>query len=161
MRNLFASTLLVLAAGLAQAGDRVQVSFTDTEKFADFGRSLWDRERNQQELTALWQEVAAKLPAGQQLSIKVLDVNLAGELEWVRRATAELRVLRDVTWPRMEFEYQLSENGRVLKSDTVSLSDMGYLQNGFFSAEQQSTPLRYERRMLDRWFRVAIEGAKR
>lgn len=162
MRKLFASTLLILAAGLAQAEEqRVQVHYVNTEKFADFGRSQWDRERNQQDFKALFEEVAAKLPAGRQLSIKVLDVNLAGELEWVRRATSEIRVLRDVTWPMVEFEYTLSENGRVLKSDTVRLSDMGYLQGGFFTAAQQSTHLRYERRMLDRWYRGTIEGRKR
>jgi len=64
-------------------------------------------------------------------------------------------------WPMVEFEYTLSENGRVLKSDTVRLSDMGYLQGGFFTAAQQSTHLRYERRMLDRWYRDTIEGRKR
>ena len=156
MRTLLAATLIVLATGLAQAGDRVQVSYADTEKFADFGRSQWDRERNQKEFSAMLQEVAEKLPPGQQLSIKVLDVNLAGELEWVRRSADELRVLRNVTWPMIEFEYQLSDNGRVLRSDKVRLSDMSYLQDSFFSGAQQSTAWRYERRMLDRWFKEAV-----
>ncbi len=156
MRKLFASTLLVLAAGLVQASDRVQISYADTEKFADFGRSQWDRERNEKTFSAMLQEVAAKLPANQQLSIKVLDVNLAGELEWVRRAADELRVLRNVTWPTIEFEYQLSENGRVLKADKVRLSDMSYLQDSFFTVGQQSTALRYEQRMLDRWFKETV-----
>lgn len=156
MRKLFTGTLLLLALGLAQAADRLQISYVNTEKFSDFGRSRWDRERHQAELTAVLQDVAAKLPAHQQLSIKVLDVNLAGELEWMRRAATELRVMRDVSWPAIEFEYQLSENGQVLKADKVRLTDMGYLQNGFFSVAQQSTNLRYERRMLDRWFAQTV-----
>ena len=160
MRKLFASTLLVLAAGLAQASDRVQISFTDTEKFADFGRSQWDRERNQKDFAAMLQEVAAKLPAGQQLSIKVLDINLAGELEWVRRSADELRVMRNVSWPMIEFEYQLSENGQVLKADKVRLSDMSYLQDSFFSVAQSGT-WRYEQRMMDRWFKETVLGQKR
>jgi len=156
MRNLLAAALLSLSAGFAQAGDAMQISYADTAKFADFGRSQWDRERNQKEFSAMLQEVASKLPAHQQLSIKVLDVNLAGELEWVRRTADELRVMRNVTWPVIEFEYQLSENGRLLRSDKVRLSDMSYLQDSFFNGAQQSTAWRYERRMLDRWFKDAV-----
>ena len=106
------------------------------------------------------QEVAAKLPAGQQLSIKVLDINLAGELEWVRRTADELRVMRNVSWPMIEFEYQLSENGQVLKADKVRLSDMSYLQDSFFSVAQSGT-WRYEQRMMDRWFKETVLGQKR
>ncbi len=160
MRKLFATTLLALAAGLAQGADRVQVSFADTEKFADFGRSQWDRERNQKDFTQMLQELSAKLPANQQLSIKVLDVNLAGELEWVRRAADELRVMRNVTWPMIEFEYQLSENGKVLKAEKVRLADMSYLQDSFFSVNQSGS-WRYEQRMLDRWFKETVLGKKR
>ena len=143
-----------------------QLKQAETREAERIGRlalraGLGDIEIEDSDLVTAFEEVAAKLPAGRQLSIKVLDVNLAGELEWVRRATSEIRVLRDVTWPMVEFEYTLSENGRVLKSDTVRLSDMGYLQGGFFTAAQQSTHLRYERRMLDRWYRDTIEGHKR
>ena len=155
MRKLFATTLLALVAGIAQAADRVQVSFADTETFADFGRSTWDRERNQKEFAAMLQALEAKLPPNQSLRIKVLDVNLAGELEWVRRAADELRVLRNVTWPMIELEYQLTENGQVLKADKVRLSDMSYLQDSFFTVAQSGT-WRYEQRMLDRWFAEAV-----
>lgn len=148
---------LALAAGMAHAeGSRVQVSYADTEKFADFGESRWDRERNAKDFDAMLQEVAAQLPAGQQLSIKVLDVNLAGELEWWRRSADRLRVMRNISWPMIEFEYQLSEGGRVIKSDKVKLSDMSYLQDSFFSIAQQSGAWRYERRMLDRWYRQTL-----
>ena len=81
------------------------------------------------------QEVAEKLPPGQQLSIKVLDVNLAGELEWVRRTADELRVLRNVTWPMIEFEYQLSDNGRLL-TGRIEAGDGGTLRfSGVLSLE--------------------------
>ena len=157
----FALIALALAAGMAQAADRVQVSFAEADKFADFGRSQWDRERNQKDFAAMLQDVAAKLPANQQLSIKVLDVNLAGELEWVRRYADELRVMRNVSWPMIEFEYQLSENGQVLKADKVRLTDMSYLQDSFFTVGQSSGTWRYEQRMLDRWFKETVLGQKR
>lgn len=155
MRKLFVTTVLALAATWAQGADRVQVSFADTETFADFGRSTWDRERNQKEFTALFQALEAKLPPGQSLRIKVLDVNLAGELEWVRRAAEELRVMRNVTWPMIELEYQLSENEQPIKGDKVRLSDMSYLQDSFFTVAQSGS-WRYEQRMLDRWFAETV-----
>lgn len=147
---------LALVAGIAHAElPRAQISYTDTEKFADFGESRWERERNEKDFAAMLQELAAQLPPGQQLSVKVLDVNLAGEMEWWRRSADRLRVMRNVSWPVIEFEYQLSDGGRVIKSDKVRLSDMSYLQDSFFSV-QQSGNWRYERRMMDRWFKQTL-----
>lgn len=152
------SLVWALAGGAALAQqDRVQIGFADVERFADFGESRWDRERNQKELTEILQAVTAKLPAGQQLSLKVLDVNLAGELEWWRSAAQRLRVMRSVTWPMIEIEYTLSENGRVLKSEKVDLKDMNYLQDRFFTGSQEASQTwRYERRLLERWFKASI-----
>ena len=53
--------------------------------------ALYLRPTDEKDFAELLREVTAKLPAGQQLSIKVLDVNMAGELEWWRQATQRLR----------------------------------------------------------------------
>jgi hypothetical protein len=57
-----------------------------------------------------------------------------------------------VTWPMVDFEYQVIEGGRAVKSDKVSVSDMAYLQSSWFN-ERSSEAFAYERRMLDRWAR--------
>jgi Protein of unknown function (DUF3016) len=147
MRQLVIAGVLSLILGPAAASDRVQVVFADTEKFADFGRSGWDREHNQKQLTALLEQALAGLP--QPVKVTVLDVNLAGELEWLRRSAQELRVLRSVTWPTIEFEYQLQGQ----EPQKARISDMGYLDDSFFTAAQSRDGLRYERRMIDRWVR--------
>lgn len=145
--------VLGLMAGVAQAADgRVQVSFVNSDKFADFGDSRWDRERNEKELGALLQQVAGDLlPTGQTLSLRITDVNLAGEVEWWRFRGQPVRVMRDITWPVMEFDYQLRAGGQVLKSGSARLADMGYLQDNFFRARLQGEAYKYEQRMLERW----------
>ncbi|MBN8504475.1 MAG: DUF3016 domain-containing protein [Burkholderiales bacterium] len=157
MRKFVLGLALLAGAATAQVGP-VQIDFGKVEEFADFGDSRWDRERNQKDFEAMLREATAALPAGRQLSIKVLDVNLAGELEWWWSRADRLRVMRSVTWPMIEMEYALSEGGRTLKSGTVRLADMNYLQNDFFSVSQSSTAMRYERRLLDRWFKEQILG---
>jgi Protein of unknown function (DUF3016) len=160
MRKIAWVLALVAGNALAQQ-DAVQVSFGKVEAFSDFGDSRWDRERNEREFAAMLREVAAKLPPGQQLSIKVLDVNLAGELEWIRAHADRLRVMRNITWPIMEFEFQLSQGTQVLKSGTVRLTDMAYLDSSHFSAAQDANgAFRYERRLLDRWFKATVLGGK-
>lgn len=157
MRKFLLGLALVAGAATAQVGP-VQIDFGKVEEFADFGDSRWERERNQKDFEAMLREATAALPAGRQLSIKVLDVNLAGELEWWWSRADRLRVMRNVSWPMVEIEYQLLEGGRVLKSGTARLADMNYLQNDFFTASQSGTALRYERRLLDRWFKEQILG---
>lgn len=157
MRKFLLGLALVAGAATAQVGP-VQIDFGKVEEFADFGDSRWERERNQKDFEAMLREATAALPAGRRLSIKVLDVNLAGELEWWWSRADRLRVMRNVSWPMVEIEYQLLEGGRVLKSGTARLADMNYLQNDFFTASQSGTALRYERRLLDRWFKEQILG---
>lgn len=157
MRTFVLGLALAWGAATAQSGS-VQIDFGKVEDFADFGDSRWERERNQKDFEALLREATAGLPAGRQLSIKVLDVNLAGELEWWWSRADRLRVMRNVTWPMVEIEYRLSEGGHTIKSGSVRLADMNYLQNDFFSVSQSSTAMRYERRLLDRWVKEQILG---
>lgn len=160
MRKFWAIGVLALTVIGAQADERVQVGYAKVDEFSDFGESRWDRERNQQEFTAIVQEAAAKLPIGQRLVVKVLDVNRAGELEWWRAGADRLRVLRNITWPKIELEYQILEGSRVVKEGTARLADIDYLQNNFFTAGQDSnSSWRYERRLLDRWFKETVLGA--
>ncbi len=152
MRKLLIATLLAFGVAASWAADRVEVSYADTEKFADFGDSRWERERNQADFSAMLQVLAQRLPAGQQLKVKLLDVNLAGEMDWWRARGDRIRVLRNVTWPIIEFEYQLLEGGKTIRSDKVLISDMAYLQSSLFG-QNEMAGFGYERRMLDRWAR--------
>ncbi len=145
---------LVAGAGMvggAQAGE-LEMHFQSPEKYRDLGRSASEREDIQKALSEHFQRLAAeRLPAGQTLKIDLLDINRAGEPEMRRRLPDDVRVLREVSWPQLEFSYVLLEGGKELKSGKASLSDMNYLHamNARYSS---GDPLRYEKPMVDKWF---------
>ncbi len=157
MRKLVFATSVALAAlgstGVASAKEAaVQVRFIgDTAMYADFGDSPSQRETNTRDLTAVFAELSDQLPAGQSLQVEILDVNLAGELEWLRNAQ-RFRVMRDIGWPMLELRYTLSQDGQVLKQGQARLSDMAYLTQSLrLGSGGQAMP--YEQRMVARWMK--------
>lgn len=148
MRTVAIAVALWAAAG-AQAGT-VQVQYADTSKFADFGETNWDRERHQKELTQFLQSWGKRIGPNQELVIEVRDVNLAGELEWLRGYAQRLRVMRSVTLPFIDFNVELKEGGQLLRKEHVELRDFSYLNGS--ELRWRGEALAHEKTMLDRWF---------
>ena len=86
------------------------------------------------------------LKPGEILSLKVLNVDLAGKVEWWRRFAYDVRVLKDIYPPRFTMNYSLVSGGRMLAE-----FDPNYLSNPgiYFSPND---PLRFEKAMLTNWF---------
>lgn len=146
---------LLAALPLAQAAGQVDVRFKSTDQLVDVGRGV-DGERAVQTLTEHFQALAARLPDGQRLSVEVLDVDLAGELQWTRRGS-ELRVMKGgADWPSMQLRWKLEAGDRTLATQDERISDPSYLQHG---SGLRTGPLPYEARMIDRWFEARF-GAK-
>jgi len=98
------------------------------------------------------------LPAQQTLKIEVRDIDLAGELRPSRRHPPELRVARGgADWPRITLHYTLEADGKVLHSADETVQDMNYLHN--LPTYDTADPLRYEKHMLQQWFRERFSGA--
>ncbi|MES2128325.1 MAG: DUF3016 domain-containing protein [Pseudomonadota bacterium] len=149
-----AATLALPAAG-AMAG--ATVTFVHPEQYMDMPFSSIDRDQILREISDHFNKLAARLPAGQDLTIEVLDVDLAGHLWPSAHSGKEIRILKGgADWPRMTLRYTLSEGGKVLASGQDDLSDMNYMyhHNRYFSSES----LRYEKNMIDEWFdkRLAV-----
>jgi hypothetical protein len=155
--------LAVLMAGLsagALAGS-AQVSFVNPGKFSDIGPYGDEREaaQNRSEIARHIEQLAArKLPADQLLEVEVLDVDLAGRFEpwhfWAR----DVRVMRTVTWPSIKLRYVLKQGEQVLASGEETVADMAYLDH--INTYPSSDPLRYDKRMLDRWFQQRLTERK-
>lgn len=146
-------------AGPARAAGTVDVSFVEPARFVDAGRGETDLKRTVGALEAAFLALAPRLPDGQQLSVRVTQVDLAGELK-PARAGAEIRVLSGrADWPRMELSYTLVQAGRTLKSGTARLADMAYLQQPL--GARQGEPYAYEQRMIERWFTDTIVPTRR
>lgn len=152
-RTLWLAGLASLAVSAAPAADAagVKVSFIEPDRYADAGNSPADREAKLAalgaHLTALGQRL---LPAEMTLEVEVLEVDLAGTMRPSRRG--DRRIVRgQADWPRMTLRYSLVKDGQVQATDTEHISDLNYTMHlSSFSTD----PLRYEKGMLDDWFRT-------
>lgn len=99
-----------------------------------------------------------QLAAGQRLTVEVLDIDLAGRFEPARPLAADVRIMRDIDWPRIKLRYTLEDGGVVRSSGDETLIDQSYRSHAAMYGP--SDPLRYEKTMLDDWFRARIVGKR-
>ena len=146
-----------LLAGSADA--TVTVTFAHPETYTDMPFGTYDREQVMKDLQRHFNQLGTTLPAGQDLKVEILDIDLAGRIEPNARASRDLRILRgSADWPAITLRYSLESQGKVLKSGQERIADMTYMHgyNHYNSGEN----LRYEKQMLDRWFKKALVPAK-
>lgn len=151
--------LAVLILSPAALASTTEVSFTTPEKYSD-ARLYRDRGRGAddvvlKDLKAHIEKLGKRyLQPGQTLKVEVRDIDLAGQFEPWRVDFRDVRFMREVTWPRIKLHYSLEEGGKSLVSRDVTVIDQSYLQHGnyYFSNDR----LRYEKTMLDDWFRWNI-----
>jgi hypothetical protein len=155
--RIWLAAALLAAAGGAIAG--VTVEYTDPEKFIDLPRSPHERDRVLKEVRDHFAKLGKDLPAGQDLKVTISDIDLAGWAEPRRWSTDDVRIMRGgADWPRIDLTYSLEENGQVLRSGKDSLKNMMYQQR--LNKYTSSDAMRYEKQMIDDWFRTAITGAQ-
>lgn len=141
----------LLALSAAVRAD-VTVNFVQPETFSDIKDNDGFRKPDQlKDLAAYMVEATAKALPGRAVRLDVTDVDLAGEVEPVGRHGQWLRVMRSVTSPAMTLKYEVREAGQVVRQGEVKLRDMDY-QNAFNNFAS-GDPLRYEKRMFDRWLK--------
>jgi hypothetical protein len=155
-------SLLVYAAtsavGSVQAA--VTVNFIKPDSYAEMPFSPQARETVLKDLRTHFTALGRDLPAGLDLTLDILDVSLAGRPAFSRRGAEDFRVLRGgADWPMMRLRYSLESNGKVIRSGEDRLSDMDYLHHAKFAPSE--TSLRYEKQMIDDWFRKNIMASPR
>ena len=147
----------LLAAASAAAAGSLTVVFVQPENYTDaaYARSFaGERERAEvmRDVERHLQRLAeSKLPAGDALKLEVLDIDLAGSFEPVRfRPGDNMRMVRDVSGPRIKLRYTWSRGDQVVAGAEEHLSDINFLRlpQRYFSDDR----LRYEKVMLDDWF---------
>ena len=150
------ATLAVLAAPMtAMAG--VEVTFTAPENFTDASprgnKNLRETQRVMDQLSQYLSKQAARyLRSGQDLKVEVLDIDLAGRVEWWRTNLYDVRIMRDIDAPAIKLRYTLSENGATLTSGEEWVRDLGYLM-GINVVTGSQDSLKYEKAMLGTWLR--------
>lgn len=167
-----AATVVALAiavmfgpAAWATASDQPQLvlRLVSPERFADAGYS--QRQPGPGELEALRQAlqqavqplVQRSLQPGDVLTLELLDLDLAGELQ-PTLGGRELRVMRGATWPRMQLRYSLLRDGTVRAQAEQQLSDLAYLDHRAVAAD--GSRYRFEQALLRDWYQRTL-GAPR
>jgi hypothetical protein len=147
--RLIALGLLALATA---AHADVKVNFVNPDKFIDIKDNTGFRDKDVlKNIEAHFVEQAQKYLPGRDVRINVTDVDLAGDVEPLGRHFQSVRVMRTVTLPSISLNYEVREGDKVVRQGEAWLRDMNYQDgfNNYFSSE----PLRYEKRMIDRWFK--------
>lgn len=149
IRQLAFAGICLLSAGSALAG--VTVNYIEPDKFSDMPFEPWERDDVLKGLTEHFQKLGKQLPPDQNLTVEVLDVDLAGRIIPGVRSGRDIRVMRGgADWPHMRLRYTLEAGGHTLASGDADLSDMMYTQR--LNHYSDGDPLRYEKQMIDEWF---------
>lgn len=94
--------------------------------------------------------VAARLDQGQQVSIHIEDVALAGAYEFHGATLDDVRVLRDIYPPNIELRLdRIAADGSVQSQTPHRLRDLGYLSRQVIRHGRDF--LQHEKLMIDDW----------
>jgi hypothetical protein len=154
--TLTVALALLAAAAAAQAGGTVNVSFVEPDKFYDAGNNQFDRPTNLKTIESFLQDLGKRyLADGQVLDVEVLNVDLAGYSRPTRNG--DLRIVRGgADWPSFQVRYKLAGAGQALKQGEERIADLNY--TGHIASYGNRDPLRYEKQMLDGWFRARFSA---
>jgi hypothetical protein len=146
----------IVFSSTAFAGTAV-VNWQNTHKYTDIDSANLGKKSMlnsiDKSFTKEFNELAAKLPVGFQLTITVTDLDLAGEVEPSPFSMMDqIRLLKDLYIPKITFDYQVLSAGGVsiLEAKNFTLKDMQYLSG--LRSTQSSESYYYERKMISEWF---------
>ncbi len=155
MKKLFFCFLTAWLLGSHAYAGQARVNWQEPDKYTDIreGNEVRENFRLQlfRDFELIFDDLAKQLPDGYLLEVAVTDVDLAGEVDWMRQASRrDVRILKHIYWPRMSFSYTLKNAaGEPLVSGKEDIKDMAYLASG----DPGNNRLGYEQRMLKSWFK--------
>jgi Protein of unknown function (DUF3016) len=166
--NRISALLLLTAIHTAVAGNKpasITVNFIAPDKYTDVSLSGADTERMRQAVydglrDYLDKLAKTELPPGDQLTVDVIDIDMAGNFEpWRTPNLNRTRFIRDVYRPKFVLKYRWLDKGGTVKAEREeTVSDLNYLQRLETRQFQDNDPLKYEKTLLGRWFRERFAG---
>lgn len=160
IRSFALCGLLISLPSIGQEAP-VEVQYVRAENFADVGNHRFSDERIraaylEQLRGHLVKQAAARLGAGERLSVSVTELDMAGEFEAWRPPLGDARVLKDIYPPRIDLNFRLAaDDGKVVKEGARELRDPAFLLGANRYADD---PLRYEKALIDRWLEQELKG---
>jgi len=144
----------------------VTVHYENPENYHDLALSGSDTPSMQAEvmkqLEAHLKKLAESyLPKGDKLEVVVQDIDMAGAYEpWRTPNLTRTRFIRDIYRPKFILHYRWLDKDGVVKADKdETVSDLNYLIRLETRKYQDNDPLRYEKTLLDRWFKETFSAA--
>jgi len=132
----------------------VRVEYVHPENFIDVG----DRYSSSDKIRAAYLEQLRKhiirraaplLAKGQNLTVIVTEVDMAGGFEPWRRRLGDARIVRDVYPPRIDLSFRLTgADGVVIREGERKLRDLAFMTTTILYRNDR---LRYEKALLDDW----------
>jgi hypothetical protein len=148
------------AVGATRKSDRIEVGYRDVARLTEFDSSPGARRDWVDALSKYTLVQAGRvLPAGQKLSVTIIDVQRAGGYEPGRMpATPDIRIVRESTPPRIDLSFRIeSAQGAVLKEGERRLRDANFMNR----VRHRGEALGYEKNLIDDWLRKDVAPAKR
>lgn len=165
--SIMASATVNAEAHPTEESDRVEIEWKDPKSYSDVRSANQPRTRFREstfkKLEQHLEKLAIKLPEGQTLKLTVTDLDLAGQV-WPGHmvglnSTSDVRMIKRIDIPRMNFAFQLlNASGNVLKEGEEKLKDMNFQDH--INRHFNNDSLRYEKKMLDDWFKDTFELPK-
>jgi hypothetical protein len=165
IRSLSLACVLFVAVGCSVAADRaaapvdsrVSVTFVQPEQFTDARDGFLGSPRGTAALLAEIDDYLRTagqryVPAGLTLSLRITNIDLAGDFEpWRGPNFDRVRIMRDIYPPRVVLEFRLTDaTGTVVKEGDRVLLDQFYLTSAAFSKGER---LYYDKLLLGDWLR--------
>lgn len=134
--------------------EQATVNWQDTDTYRDVRAVDQSQSRfKKQTFEILSQEFAStaeqNLNPEQVLKVTVTDLDLAGEARYRPELGREMRVLTNITPPRITFRYQVLEGETIIKQGDEKISDLNYLSSVMGSARDRR--LAYEKKLIQNW----------
>lgn len=166
--NRLAVIILLLVGGCAAVtssddlSPRVSVTFMEPEKFTDARRAELEPTSKSVlgELQNFIVQTGARyVPENMRLTIKVTNVDLAGDFELFRGPQAgQVRIIKGLYPPRIVLDFELVDSaGSVIKAGKRNLTDINYQLRSVYPREDA---LRYEKDLLRDWLRSEFNGVQ-
>jgi len=133
-----------------------KVNWQDSDHYADIRPTnetqAGFQSRVFKEFENMFDKMAKKLPDGYKLQVNVTDLDLAGEVWPMHRAAGrDIRIVRDIDWPRISFTYVLKDSqDKEVASGKEDLADMNFRARPNIRSGMDG--FGYEENMLNDWF---------
>jgi hypothetical protein len=150
------SCLLASVPALGAPRGTVNIQYVQPSKFTDFsiyGRDYqWSASYFSTQISDDLAPVLERKVPGGKLTLTFTDIDLAGHYRG--RGGSDVRIVRGEIRPaRMSFAFLLQDSaGRTLANGSTRITDNSS-QSSLAHHPRRSTPLYYEKRMLERWLK--------